>query len=120
MKDSKSPKLQDNTHTQRHTDHRKPLSSRWLGAAYSCKGQMAWNIKRNEQSAETARGRVGGEEERGQRNISSMLQPGLLEKRQKNRDRERDRGLRCSADRLAFKKQRGLSEGQQELGSTVR
>lgn len=34
---------------------------------------------------------VAERKERGQRNISSMLQPGLLEKRQKNRDRERER-----------------------------
>lgn len=30
------------------------------------------------------------------------------------------RFLRCSADRLAFEKQQGPSEGQQEPGSTVR
>lgn len=114
VKDSRSPKLQDNTHTQTHTNHRKPLSSRWLGAVYSCKAQMAWNTtRRNERSAEIKREvveRRKRERKRGQTNIGSMPQLGFAEGK-KNRDRERrkkwERGLRCSADRPAFKKNSG-------------
>ncbi len=45
---------------------------------------MAWNITRNERSAETERGVA----ERGRKNISSMLQPGLLEKDRKKGGKE--------------------------------
>lgn len=83
---------------------------------------MAWNIKRNEQSAETERG--GREEREGTEEHKFNAATRLAgEKTEKQRQGEREkwgRGLRCSADRPAFKKQRGLSEGQQELGSTVR
>lgn len=64
VKDSRSPKLQGNTHTETHIDHRKLLSSRWLGAVHSCKAQMAWNITRNERSAETQRQREVAERRR--------------------------------------------------------
>ncbi len=55
VKDSRSPKLQDNTHTHTGTHHRKLLSSRWLGSVCSSKAQMARDITRNERSAETER-----------------------------------------------------------------
>lgn len=53
-----------------------------------------------------------------------MLQPGWLKKDRRQAEGERringDRGLRCSADKLAFEKQQGPSENQQEPGSTGR
>ena len=108
VKDSRSPKLQDNTHTQKkNTHHSKLHSSRWLGTVFSGKAQMAWNITRNERSAETERERWQGARER-----CSMLRPGLLEEdRSTETGREKgemgQRFVRCSADRLAFGRQRG-------------
>lgn len=53
-------------HTRtKNTHHSKLHSSRWLGPVFSCKAQMAWNITRNERSAETERERGGGEQEKG-------------------------------------------------------
>lgn len=49
------------THTNTHIHHRKLLFGRWLGLVYSCKAQMAWNITRNERSAETKRWQGAGE-----------------------------------------------------------
>lgn len=64
----------------------------WTGV-YSCKAQMAWNITRNEQSAETKRWQGAGET--GERRFfffflknSSVLQPSWLEK-----DQERGRNV---------------------------
>ncbi|TNN85785.1 hypothetical protein EYF80_004032 [Liparis tanakae] len=49
-----------------------------------------------------------------------ILPPGLL-KRDREKERKKwERGLRCSADRLAFKERRGPSEGQREPASTER
>lgn len=63
--------------THRDT-HRKLLCGRWPEAVSRCNAQMAQNITGNERSAE-ARGWGGGqEEERGQRIMGVVLQPGLL------------------------------------------
>lgn len=95
------------THKKKNTHHSKLHSSRWLGTVFSGKAQMAWNITRNERSAETERERWQGARER-----SSMLRPGLLEEdRSTETGREKgemgQRFVRCSADRLAFGRQRG-------------
>lgn len=110
-------------HTRtKNTHHSKLHSSRWLGPVFSCKAQMAWNITRNERSAETERER---ERWRGARERNSMLRPGLLEKdRSTETGREKgEMGQRfCDAVQTGWPSgdSGGPSEGQQEPGSTVR
>ena len=78
-------------HTRtKNTHHSKLHSSRWLGPVT----QMAWNITRNERSAETER-ETERERWRGARERNSVLRPGLLEKdRSTETGREKwDRGF---------------------------
>lgn len=120
VKDSRSPKLRDETHTETHTNHRKLLSSRWLGAVFSCKAQMAWSIT-NEWSAETKREVVVERKSRGQRKRSSMPQPGLLKKTRHEEEEEMGRRFAMQRRQTGLQQNsRGPSEGQQEPGSTVR
>lgn len=82
MKDSRSPKLQDNTHT--HTPQENCLQQMaWIW--YSCKAQMAGNITRTERSEGTKSG--CREQERTQEEIvSPMLLPEELQRRQGERN----------------------------------